>query len=311
MTLTNDNNNKPFDWIQILNNNVKNIDKQVTNSGKPYPSVFIVGAPRSGTTLLSQLFASCTEIGYVSNIMALFWDAPILGAHVSEHFQDRPEFTGRSVYGKTSSPLEPHEFGMFWRTRLKYSGMDQQLYCNVELLRKLGNTLDEISKIFKKITVYKVFQLTWHMHTYQTLKPETKWIWIERDLIENASSILKLRETRNRNIEQWVSSRPHGVEPFLGNPFKEVLAQVILTNKWLAEKKSQMPAESVYHTHLSNLQRDPEALFSDICQFVGLKLNDIQLRQSLKHIETKTKNILYQTELTKIKDEMIDILDYV
>ena len=36
------------------------------------PFVFVVGAPRSGTTLLTQVIAHCFDAGYICNLTARF-----------------------------------------------------------------------------------------------------------------------------------------------------------------------------------------------------------------------------------------------
>jgi len=51
--------------------------------GVERPVVFVVGLPRSGTTLLSQLLAYCLDAGYVTNVAARFWLAPVHGIRLS------------------------------------------------------------------------------------------------------------------------------------------------------------------------------------------------------------------------------------
>ena len=87
------------------------------------PLVFIVGAPRSGTTLLTQLLISQYEIGYVSNLIARFWKAPYLGLLLAKEIRDpdRPPDVGfSSDRGFTSGYEGPHEFGYFWRRWFDY-----------------------------------------------------------------------------------------------------------------------------------------------------------------------------------------------
>ena len=48
-----------------------------THRDPSVPLLFIVGVPRSGTTLLYQLMCTHLDVGYVSNAMARWWMAPI------------------------------------------------------------------------------------------------------------------------------------------------------------------------------------------------------------------------------------------
>src|SRR5690606_19861811 len=92
------------------------------------PIVFIVGAPRSGTTLMLQWLANSREFAYPSNLLSRFYGAPFIGARIQQLLTN-PEldFRGelldlhdqrpswKSEIGKTSGVLEPHEFSYFWR----------------------------------------------------------------------------------------------------------------------------------------------------------------------------------------------------
>ena len=81
-----------------------------------HPFVFVLGLPRSGTTLLSQLLAYCLDAGYVNNFAARFWLAPVHGIRLARLIAadaEPPSF--ESDYARTKSLLDIHEWGYFWR----------------------------------------------------------------------------------------------------------------------------------------------------------------------------------------------------
>ena len=47
-------------------------------------TIFIVGAPKSGTTLLTQKLISKFELDYVSNLTARFWKKPSQGIKITK-----------------------------------------------------------------------------------------------------------------------------------------------------------------------------------------------------------------------------------
>ena len=49
-----------------------------------YPTLHIIGAPRSGTTLLYQLLTSHLQVGFINNLIASFWKAPVYGIRLSQ-----------------------------------------------------------------------------------------------------------------------------------------------------------------------------------------------------------------------------------
>ena len=82
------------------------------------PVIFVVGVPRSGTTILTQLLLSAFQIGYVNNIVAKFWQAPYIGSILAKSLKNNQQnlnISTDSNYGFTNEYEGPHEFGYFWR----------------------------------------------------------------------------------------------------------------------------------------------------------------------------------------------------
>ena len=122
------------DIISNLNNLLKGIDNSVLNfpQATKRPLIFIVGTPRSGTTLLTQWLASLNLFSYPSNFMSRFFELPYAGALIQDMiFDERYSFKNEmslkidlpnfgSDVGKTLGPLQPHEFWYFWRKHFKF-----------------------------------------------------------------------------------------------------------------------------------------------------------------------------------------------
>jgi hypothetical protein len=67
------------DVIRKANHKLKELEKEyiqrfIIPEG---PVFFIVGAPRSGTTLLLQTIINHYNLGYINNFIARFWEAPV------------------------------------------------------------------------------------------------------------------------------------------------------------------------------------------------------------------------------------------
>ena len=63
-------------------NNVLEANESHEHSNVERPTLLVAGLPRSGTSLLYQCLASTLDIGYVNNIIARFWKAPVYGIHL-------------------------------------------------------------------------------------------------------------------------------------------------------------------------------------------------------------------------------------
>lgn len=173
------------------------------------PSAQITGLPRSGTTLLYQLFARTGAVGYPSNVMAMFHRVPWVGARIQSHLAAAdPTISTRSIGGRTPEPLDPHEFGYFWRRVCGHSGNSLRQDLDPVPAPSLQRELDLVAAVFGRPVVYKNFLALAHgprmldelerMHLFLVRRPE-------RDV---AASLIQLR----RRLDT-PDSAPLGVEP--------------------------------------------------------------------------------------------------
>ena len=115
-----------LDFLSVMNEKVAEVDDIMFPNPRHSENIFIVGAPRSGTTLVSQVLAFAFDLGYINNISATYWNAPAFGVLYGNKLVKRREFSGKSDYGRTAHLSEPHEFGAFWRNKLKYRDLKQK-----------------------------------------------------------------------------------------------------------------------------------------------------------------------------------------
>jgi len=78
------------------------------------PPLFIVGAPRSGTTLLYQLVTKHYYFSFIRNIANLYPQIPYILSKFIENVDENTEDTLKSNYGYISGLKSPSEGGMIW-----------------------------------------------------------------------------------------------------------------------------------------------------------------------------------------------------
>ena len=292
------------DFLNVMNQQLVGVDNKLDVKGEAKHSIFIIGAPRSGTTLLSQLFSGCTNAGYTNNLMASFWNAPVTGALLSKRWIEDKHFTGSSNFGQTSDYREPHEFGAFWRSNLCMNGMEQPDDTLIENINwsHLANTLRDVTKVFAVPVVYKAFHLSWFIREVSKALPDSKWIWIKRDTVDNARSMLDLRRHLHNDINKWASSKPLGIEQYCDrkDPYLEVVAQVELINQWIGLKLNEINKDNWFSFSLESLVNKPVSIFEEVATWSGVKTNNKKLIESAKNIYSKEfKN---DREFANIKD---------
>jgi len=261
------------DWLKKANELLGGFEDEYEATNICSENVFIVGAPRSGTTILTQALSSCFDVGYVDNLMASFWKSPIFGALLSNKLITQRTISFSSDYGQTELISDPHEFGGFWRENLNYENMEQKTDTDIDW-GKLIKRLDGIYSVFNKPMIYKVFQLYWHLAEFHSLRPATKWILIERNLESNAESLLKLREKKTGSRDNWVSAKP-----LLSNRFDgctneaQVVSQVFGINQWIREQFAKISRDSWLILDYEKFVREPKNTLDEISVFLGLNVN--------------------------------------
>ncbi|MFQ5426845.1 MAG: sulfotransferase, partial [Gaiellales bacterium] len=200
-----------------------------------FPTLHLVGVPRSGTTLLHQAVVSGLEIGYVNNLVAAFWRAPVYGIRLSRKLGIDPSSSSfDSRYGRTRGVGEPHEFGYFWNAHLGYADLSEQPLeheASIDFAH-LARVLRNMAEANGGPMVFKPMLLIWHLEAIRREMPRSCFVWIQRDQRATALSLLGMRRSVFGSVNAWASLRPRiSADVPLDTPARQVVAQVLLLDR--------------------------------------------------------------------------------
>lgn len=176
-----------------------------------WPTIHVIGPPRSGTTLATQLIAAHLDVGCVNNLVAAFWDAPVHGIRLSKKLLPIPApSTYASRYGRTQTIGEPHEFGYFWASMLGYREMAEPSPDQVAAVdwARVRTTLMHMNAAWGRPTLFKSFMAAMYLPGLLRALPRTVLVRMRRDPVDNALSILRMRHQYAATPDEWVSLRP-------------------------------------------------------------------------------------------------------
>ena len=157
-------------------------------------SAQITGLPRSGTTLLYQLLARTGAVGYPSNTMALFHQVPWVGARIQTQLAATgPTISLRSIGGRTPEPLDPHEFGYFWRRVCGHSANSLVQDLEPPSIEDVQRELDLVAAVFGRPVVYKNFLALVHAPWMLGELRGMRLLLVRRPEEDVAASLLQLR----------------------------------------------------------------------------------------------------------------------
>ena len=219
------------------------------------PAVFIVGNPRSGTTLLYQWLAATGVFAYPSNIMSRFYNAPYIGGLLHKIFVDydkhgelygNKQFDFTSELGKTKGAHSPHEFWYFWRRFFHFSKIQcltkaELAEVNHELFLK---ELAAIESCFEKPLLLKALIMNWNIDYLNHIMKKPLFLFIKRNVIHNMASLFKTRKTFFNDLSEWYSFKPPEYETLkTKDVYMQLAGQVYYTNKHIEKKLNSIQPE--------------------------------------------------------------------
>lgn len=222
--------------VQIVNEKLSEIEhSSIDNLKFPAgPVFFIVGVPRSGTTVLLQTIINYYKVGYINNFIAKFWEAPVIGAILYKSMGSKRTLQSyKSDSGFTKGLEGPHEFGYFWRRFFKYDKshqIEKKAYesINYQLLNK---EIAGLEQVFQKPVVFKnPPALSLNIEFLEKYVPNSHFIYMKRDPYFIAQSIYMKRKEIYNDIHTWYSIKPKEFEKLKNDhPYKQIAGQIYYT----------------------------------------------------------------------------------
>ncbi|CAK0762462.1 conserved hypothetical protein [Gammaproteobacteria bacterium] len=245
-----------------------------------YPTLFVIGAPRSGTTLLMQLITSHLRVGYINNLIAAFWKAPEIGIRLSKKLLPLGMASSyQSNFGRTVGINEPHEFGYFWRDLLGEYAMEQPIDPAQDIIdwERVRRVLLNMSHAFGLPVVYKTVQLSWRIEAIARVLPHACFIRIRRDPVQNALSILQYRRTFFGDQEHWGSAKPNAYHWLKNEPYwKQVAGQVYFLEQETSRQIAAIGGRNVLELDYQRLCDTPRQVLDDITALLRANGGDVE-----------------------------------
>jgi len=192
------------------------------------PIVFILGSPRTGSTLLYQLFINFFPVVYFSNATNdLFSDHPSIGLMLHQQLTSESAVSYESAYGKTKEYFEPSESSLI---HTHWFGGEQPAQINSkdflpEKAEHFELTMRSIWGMFNKPILIKN---AWNCFRIDALAKRLKhahFIWIRRDIVQSAVSDLRSRKFHG-SATIWNSATTANYKEIqLLKPWQQVIEQ--------------------------------------------------------------------------------------
>lgn len=259
------------------------------------PVVFIVGAPRSGTTVLHQLVAEYLDVGFINNRMSRYFAAPVLGALLHGKLGRRHSLELASEHGRTRGDDAPHEFSWFWHYYGDFARHDDLTDAELAAIdwTPIQRSLEGLAGYFRRPVVLKninfvVYQIAW----LKGLLPSAKFISIQRDERFTVQSIVRAREREYGDRSVWWSVRPRDHDHWLDRtPVEQAAYQVADVRRAVDEGFSALARDDRLEVHYEALVTRPRETLTRIAAFLGTRVVDPERLEALVLTSRNEKTI--------------------
>lgn len=301
------------EFYEAFNSSLTTLEEKYRKSIEPsfnIPNYFVIGLPRSGTTVLTQLVFNSFNIGCPNNFIAKFWEAPLVGFKLfidifSFHFKS--DYS--SNYGVGSNSFSPHEFSFFWQ---KLIGMDSSKVSSYNPEKAKANIIwNELNILFHQVNsitkipiVYKPLELLgYHLIEFQRHVENSFFIYIKRAPIEVALSLAEGRKVKAGGINNWYSSYPEERNKLKFNSFaEEIKYQVSELNKMYEKKISKLDRNCFIEIEYEELINSPMNTLEKLEIFLGQKAINNDLLKEIRPSSFHSK-LLTSQEIALIKNQ--------
>lgn len=267
----------PNIWInRVLTKSVeailKNMESSVVKESaelKHIP-IFIIGPPRSGSTLLYQLITLYFKVCYFSNFMVRFPETPACLARLLALLNGcSPPYNFESRFGTTVGWKSPSQGIAIWhRWFPKDNSYVRSSDTSKEILREIRNTILLIQKSFDAPFVNKWQANTVRLFPISEALPEALFIRIKRDPVFIAQSILHGKRTLLQDEHEWFSAKPHNYEELKHKePLEQVCEQVFYIEEGIDRDSRILGMDKFMTVHYEELCKLPRKVMDDINKF--------------------------------------------
>lgn len=226
--------------------------------------VFVLGAPRSGTTVLYDLLAGSYRCVYPTNLASLLYRSPVVAQTLADRLRCEYRYSGSSRFGYVTGLKAPSEAGKLMRRWFEGAGTDAELRRAREQVGAMSCPL-QLSMVSKNTR--NLARIPRILETF----PEALFVFIERESEYVAQSLLTAREALYGDRSKPFGLVPGGVDMGAGEEASslfQVAEQVVaLEAMVVVAKQSVAGAGRMIDVRYESLCMSPKMELDRIVEF--------------------------------------------
>lgn len=271
------------------------------------PILLIVGAPRSGTTLLYQMLAHFLPLSYFNNFSALFSRAPITASVKLSHFNKEQRADYHSYYGNTTGWTAPNDGFHMWNRWLENDRYSVPENLSPAVQQDMQRFFNAWFASFPKPFLNKNNRNTACIPLLATALPNAYFIEVRREPAFVVQSLLQARKhIQGSKTIGWglASTSAHGTT--MRDYVTEVCAQVFHIDQMLQQARSRVAPDHFISVSYEDFCRAPADAVKHIANAcLGTSVDKNRLERELQERELQPIETTNQVRLTSEEFDLI------
>ncbi|NBC82522.1 MAG: hypothetical protein GVY19_03980 [Bacteroidetes bacterium] len=277
-------------------------------SESQFPTVYIIGPPRTGSTIIYQLITSYLDVLYIDNLTELSRNNLFFGIWLSQKlYKEKAHKNFSSNIGRThNAGLHAPNEGLFWYRFLPrgkhYVNSNDVSSKNKKWLIRYHNA---VKNKFQKPFVIKNLSFSMRLDLIKEIEPNAKFIHVTRDPFFTAQSIYLARKKESwPNDKLWSIQPKHAKEIEKLPIFEQITKQIDSINQQiegdLTDFKNgymKVKYEDVCHQTSHVIKKIMNFIASNHNPKSGLPPDHLDIQNTVKlnsHEETQLKQVLHK-----------------
>ncbi len=269
-----------YEWLNWLGKRErKSLVAKFSIQKIKYPPIFIVGAPRTGSTILYQLITNFFPVQYFSNYM--IENFQIIFETSKKQFEKYgfvKHNTFSSEFGETESPLGPAEGSYFW---YQWFDFDKHFTMQNELSeasrKEIYSVIATLVNEHNRPIVFKNLNHSVRLQALHQIFPEALIIHIKRQSLFTAQSLYKARLKKSGDVQKWLSVKPKEYESIkILTAEEQIASQIYFIEKQIEQDKNLFNPTAYLEISFEELCADTYSEMKRIEDF--FKRNNLELK---------------------------------
>jgi hypothetical protein len=278
-----------------------------------YQPVFIIGAPRTGSTILYQGVTNYLDVIYIDNLSEFFFKNIFIGFWLSNIFyRQNAHNCFKSSLGSTrkSGLRAPSECGSFWYRWLpREKHYIEKNDFNDNTVYEIRRELSAIINYYNKPLIINNNNMALRIQLVKKVFPDASFIVTERNPVEVSASLLEARNKIFKDYNTWWSMMPKNYDDLIKKSAgAQVVQQYYYINKQMFIDLSEYYCkENIIIIRYCEFCEDPEKIIRELSTFI--KYNKYRFKYKPVVINKPNETLIPQ-KIQNILMKNVDELDW-